>query len=365
MEKNARIYVAGNTGLVGSAIIRRLNNEGYNNLVFTEYPQYDLREQTQVRDFFKKEKPEYVFLAAAKVGGIQANSIYPAEFIYDNLMIEANIIHAAYQNNVKKLLFLGSSCIYPKLCPQPIKEEYLLTDKLEPTNEAYALAKISGLKMCDYYRVQYGCDFISAMPTNLYGPNDNFNLETSHVLPAIIRKLHLAKLLELRDFATIRKDLELKPYSVKAKYSSDMSDNEIIKVLESFGITLNNSNLKSNHTNFNEIVLTLWGSGLPYREFLHVNDLADALLFLMNNYSDSGHMNVGTGVDLQIKELASIVKDVTGFRGKIKWNVTKPDGTPKKLLDVSKLNSLEWKRSINLTDGIKSVYALYRKSIKE
>jgi len=351
MKKNAKIYVAGNNGLVGSAIIRKLRSEGYNNLIFTPHSEYDLTNQNKVELFFKKEQPQYVFLAAAKVGGIMANSTYKAEFIYDNMMIEFNVMHYAYKYSVKKLLFLGSSCIYPKNCPQPIKEEYLLTGSLEQTNEPYALAKISGLKMCDYYREQYGCDFISAMPTNLYGINDNFNLETSHVLPAMIRKMYLAKLLELGDIDSIRKDLAKYSYSNQNTYSDSFSDNDIFTLLNSFGISITNS----------KVTLVLWGSGSPYREFLYVDDLADALLFLMTNYSDYGHINVGTGVDLQIKELAYLIKNIVGFKGVIKWNIMKPDGTSKKLLDVSILNNLGWKHKIKLEDGIKLIYKNYAK----
>ena len=359
MEQNSKIYVAGNTGLVGSAIIRKLKKEGYKNLVFTPYPEYDLRNQQQVNDFFAKEKPEYVFIAAAKVGGINANEIYPAEFIYDNIMIEFNIIHAAYKNNVKKLLFLGSSCIYPKYAEQPMKEDALLTGSLEPTNEPYAIAKISGLKMCDYYRRQYGCDFISAMPTNLYGPNDNYNLETSHVLPALIRKIHLAKCLENNDFKAIRKDLKTRPFSVETKYDSNWSDNGIKELLNSFGIKVINS-VSSVNSVANKVTLTLWGSGSPYREFLHVDDLTDALLFLMNNYSDYGHVNVGTGKDITIKNLAELIKDIVGFKGNIKWDTSKPNGTPRKLLDVDKLNKLGWQRKIKLKNGLKTNYKKYK-----
>lgn len=368
MKKDAKIYVAGNSGLVGSAIIRKLRSEGYNNLVFTPYPEYDLRRQQQVEDFFEKEKPEYVFLAAAKVGGILANDRYKAEFIYDNLMISANIIHSAYLRGVKKLLFLGSSCIYPKHCPQPMKEEYLLTGSLEPTNEPYALAKISGLKMCDYYRNQYGCDFISAMPTNLYGINDNFNLETSHVLPAMIRKMHLAKCLENNDMQAIRNDLKNYPYSTKEKYSDTMTNEDILKLLESFGITGHRStqiNIDNNKNNISEnqcesvAILKLWGTGSPYREFLHTDDLADALLYLMNNFSDYGQVNVGTGEDQTIKELAEMVKDIVGFKGNIDWDASKPDGTPKKQLDVFKLESTGWKYKKDLKQGIKESYEWY------
>lgn len=301
MNTSSKIYVAGHHGLVGSAITRCLEKYNYSNLVFRNSKDLDLRNQQAVNDFFAKEKPEYVFLAAAKVGGILANSQAPAQFIYDNLMISANVIQAAYQNNVKKLLFLGSSCIYPKMAAQPIKEEYLLTGALEPTNEAYALAKISGLEMCKFYRRQYGCDFISAMPTNLYGINDNFDLNSSHVLPALIRKFHEAKI---------------------------------------------------NHKP--EVVL--WGTGKVLREFLFVDDLADALVFLMNNYSDEIHVNIGTGEDLSINDLALTVKKIVGFEGNIVYDSTKPDGTPRKLLDVSRLHDCGWKHSTSLNDGIKAVY---------
>jgi GDP-L-fucose synthase len=366
MEKDAKIFVAGHRGLVGSAIVRKLRSEGYNNLILRTHSVLDLTRQRDVEAFFEKEKPEYVFLSAAKVGGILANSTYKADFIYNNMMIAFNIIHASYLNKVKKLLFLGSSCIYPKNCPQPIKEEYLLTGSLEETNEPYALAKISGLKMCDYYREQYGCNFISAMPTNLYGPNDNYNLETSHVLPAMIRKIHLAKCLEQKDFTAIKKDFALRPYSVKEQYSDDMTEDDIIKILNTFGINIINSKLqsgsdglKTNNSTFNKVALTLWGSGSPYREFLYVDDLSDALLFLMNNYSDYNHVNVGTGKDLSIKELAEIIKDIIGFKGNLKWDSSKPNGTPRKLLDVSELFKTGWSPSISLTAGIEKVYESY------
>ena len=359
MEKESKIYVAGNTGLVGSAIVRKLKSNGYHNLVFTPYPEYDLRNQQQVNEFFEKEKPEYVFIAAAKVGGINANETYPAEFIYDNMMIEFNIIHAAYKNNAKKLLFLGSSCIYPKYAEQPIKEDALLTGSLEPTNEPYAIAKISGLKMCDYYRRQYGCDFISAMPTNLYGPNDNYNLETSHVLPALIRKIHLAKCLENNDFKAIRKDLKIREFLVEKDYNPNWKNNDILNLFNDFGISIDNKNNSVSSVN-SVVSLTLWGSGSPYREFLHVDDLADALLFLMNNYSDYGHINVGTGKDITIKNLSELIKNIVGFKGNIKWDTSKPNGTPRKLLDVTKLNEQGWKEKISLNNGIENIYKKYR-----
>jgi GDP-L-fucose synthase len=304
MKKDAKIYIAGHRGMVGSALVRRLKDLGYNNLIYRTFGELDLRRQEDVERFFEEEKPDYVFLAAAKVGGIHANDTYPAEFIYDNLMIEANIIHSAYKNNIKKLLFLGSSCIYPKFAEQPMKEEYLLTGALEPTNEAYAIAKITGIELCKFYRKQYGCDFISAMPTNLYGINDNFDLETSHVMPALIRKFHEAKI---------------------------NGEEEVV----------------------------MWGTGKPKREFLYVDDLADACIHLMNNYSGKIHVNIGTGEDIEIRELAQIIKEVVGYEGKIVNDLSKPDGTPRKLLDVFRLHSSGWKHSIELADGIKKVYEWY------
>jgi GDP-L-fucose synthase len=301
MEKHAKIYIAGHRGMVGSALHRKMIADGYQNFVSRSSSELDLRNQNAVQDFFAAEKPDYVFLAAAKVGGIMANNTYRAEFLYDNLMMQSNIIHASYLNKVKKLLFLGSSCIYPKLAPQPLKEEYLLTGLLEPTNEPYAIAKISGIKMCDAYRSQYGCNFISVMPTNLYGPNDNYDLNSSHVLPALIRKIH------------------------EAKVNGDLS-------------------------------VTIWGTGKPKREFLHADDLAEACLFLMENYNDEGLVNIGTGEDLEIGELALLIKDIVGYTGTITHDLTKPDGTPRKLMDVSKLHGLGWKHKINLPDGLKMVY---------
>jgi len=307
MEKESKIYVAGHNGLVGSAIVRNLKDHGYNNIIGKTSKELNLMRQADVEEFFEIEKPEYVFLAAAKVGGINANSTFPAEFIYNNLMIESNIIHCSYINNVKKLLFLGSSCIYPKMAKQPIKEEYLLTGSLEPTNEAYAIAKITGIELCKFYRRQYGCDFISAMPTNLYGINDNFDLNSSHVLPALIRKFHEAKV---------------------------NNDDEVI----------------------------MWGTGTPKREFLYVDDLADACVHLINNYSDENLVNMGTGKDLEIKELAKIIKRVVGFKGKITNDISKPDGTPRKLLDVSLLEKSGWKYTTELEAGIKKVYKWYLES---
>ena len=301
MEKNSKIFVAGHRGLVGSAIVRNLQKRGYTNLVLRSSHELDLRRQEKVEAFFEKERPEYVFLAAAKVGGILANSTVPAEFIYDNLMIETNIINSAHLFGTRKLLFLGSSCIYPKFAPQPIKEEYLLMDYLEPTNEAYAIAKISGVEMCKFYRKQYGCDFISAMPTNLYGPFDNYNLNSSHVLPALIRKFHEGKI---------------------ARSSS----------------------------------VVIWGSGTPLREFLYVDDLADACLFLMDKYSQDVHINVGTGKEISIQNLAEMISEVVGYDGAIEHDPSKPDGTPRKLLDISRLRDLGWVSSTPLKEGIRKSY---------
>jgi len=302
MKTTDKIYVAGHRGMVGSAIERKLKSEGFNNIITKTSSELDLRVQQNVNDFFIIEKPAYVFLAAAKVGGIVANNTYRGEFLYDNLLIETNIIHAAYKNNVQKLLFLGSSCIYPKLAPQPLKEEYLLSGLLETTNEPYAISKIAGLKMCEYYREQYGCNFISAMPTNLYGPNDNYDLQTSHVLPALIRKFHSAKI------------------------NGDPA-------------------------------VSLWGTGSPKREFMYVDDLANACLHLMQHYNEKQFLNIGTGEDITIAELAELVKTVTNYAGEIVWDTTKPDGTPRKLLDISRVHALGWKHNISLEEGIKRTYA--------
>lgn len=326
MKLNDRIYIAGNTGLVGSAIVQRLKNQGYKNLLFSPWPEYDLRNQASVLSFFDKFKPEFIIIAAAKVGGIYANEHYPAEFIYDNLMIEANLINAAHVHRVNKLIFLGSSCIYPRLCPQPIKEEYLLTGELEPTNEAYAIAKIAGIKLCQYYRRQYGDDFISAMPTNLFGQGDNYHLNNSHVLPALIRKVYLAKLLSEGKTESIRKNflyhenISLNPSEVKA-------------TLQQYGI----------NSSGNRISLALWGTGKPRREFLFVDDLADALLYLMQHYSDEQHINIGMGKDTTIHEIAELVSSLIGYKDEIVWDTSMPDGTPQKLLDVTKLFSMGWK----------------------
>lgn len=301
MEKKSKIYVAGHRGMVGSAIVRALTKAGYENFIFRTSSELDLRNQAEVGHFFEVEKPEFVFLAAAKVGGISANNTYRAEFLYDNLMIQNNVIHSSYKNGVKKLLFLGSSCIYPKMAPQPLSEDALLTGLLEPTNEPYAIAKIAGIKMCDAYRFQYGCNFISAMPTNLFGPNDNYDLNNSHVLPALLRKFIEAK---------------------------QRNDKEVI----------------------------LWGSGTPLREFLHVDDLAEACLFLMEHFNEGGFVNVGTGKDITISELAALIQNIVGFKGKIVQDLSKPDGTPRKLMNVSKIHNMGWKHGIGLEQGIRMVY---------
>ena len=309
MNLDAKIYVAGHRGLVGSAIVRNLEDKGYTNIIYRTHKELDLTNQEAVRTFFEKEKPEYVFLAAAKVGGIHANNTYPADFIYDNLMIQNNVIKAAHDFKVEKLLFLGSTCIYPKMAPQPIKEEYLLTGSLEETNEAYAVAKIAGLEMCKFFKRQYGDNFISCMPTNLYGPNDNFDLKNSHVLPALIRKFHEAK--------------------------------------------VNNSD-----------VVEVWGTGTPLREFLYVDDMADACVFLMENYDGEQHVNIGTGEEVSIRELAETVKEVVGFEGELVFNIEMPDGTPRKLTTVEKLNGLGWKHKVSLNEGIKLAYDWFLENYK-
>jgi GDP-L-fucose synthase len=301
MQKNSKIYIAGHRGLAGSAIVRKLEQEGFENLLLRTSSELDLRDQQAVKEFFEKEKPEYVFLAAAKVGGINANNLYPADFIYDNLCIQNNVIHQSYKNGVKKLLFLGSSCIYPKNSEQPIKEEYLLSGFLEPTNDAYAIAKIAGIKMCQAYNKQYGCNFISAMPTNLYGPGDNYDLNNSHVLPALLRKFHEAKI-------------------------------------------------------SNEPTVTVWGTGKPRREFLHVDDLASACFFLMQNYNDPAIINIGTGKDISIGEMAAMIKKISGYQGVIIFDTSMPDGTFRKLLDVSKLHSLGWQPNISFEQGVRKTY---------
>ena len=375
-SQNAKIYIAGHRGLVGSAILRKLQSEGYTNIITRTHAELDLTRQADVESFFEQERPEYVFLAAAKVGGILANNTYPADFIYINLMIQTNVIHAAWEYGVKKLLFLGSSCIYPKFAPQPMKEEYLLTGELEPTNEPYAVAKIAGIKMCQAYNRQYGTDFISVMPTNLYGPNDNFDLMNSHVLPALIRKFHLAKLLAKGDFEQIRQDFmtygnrEIIINGRKISINENTPEEEILLALAHFGIT-SSPHDRIHASPHQPVKVTLWGTGSPRREFLHVDDLADACVFLMFHprIPASSHppidasthplINIGTGKDIPIKELAEMVKEIVGFEGDINWDSTKPDGTPRKLLDVSKLRSLGWEEKIKFADGIRQTYEWY------
>ena len=351
MEKSSKIYVAGHTGMVGSAIVRKLKAEGYNNLVLRTHKELDLLNQAAVNKFFQQEKPEYVFIAAAKVGGILANNTYRAQFIYENLQIQNNLIHFAHVYGVKKLLFLGSSCIYPKNAPQPIKEEYLLTGPLEPTNEPYAMAKIAGIKMCEAYRDQYGDNFISVMPTNLYGPNDNFDLFTSHVFPAFIRKFHLAKCLQVEDWGAIRHDLNKRPLE---NVNGNASKDEILQILKKYGIEI-----RKNSSNSWTVTLTLWGTGKPRREFLHVDDLAHASLYLMNGYNEKLFLNIGTGKDIPIAELAGLMKDIIGFNGEILYDTSKPDGTYRKLLDISRLLNTGWKPTISLKEGIRKTYAWY------
>jgi GDP-L-fucose synthase len=349
METRAKIYVAGHTGLVGSAIKRRLTGLGYTNLVIRDWTDLDLRKREAVDRFFEAEKPEYVFLAAAKVGGIQANNTYKAEFIYDNLAIAMNVIDASYRCGVKKLLNLGSSCIYPKLAPQPLKEEYLLTGLLEPTNEPYAVAKISAIKLCRYYNEQYGTNFLSVMPTNLFGPGDNFNLETSHVLPALLRKFHLAKLLLNGDVTSMAEDFRKRPLGFGIKSDEVNGQAQIESTLERFGV-------------FRDHV-TLWGTGSPLREFLYSDDLADAVVYLMicYNYDQVGELvNIGAGMDLTIKELAQRIAALVGYKGSIQFDPSKPDGTPRKLLDVSKINSLGWKQKIPLDEALRRWYEWYQ-----
>ncbi|MDD5746087.1 MAG: GDP-L-fucose synthase [Candidatus Omnitrophica bacterium] len=352
MEKTSKIFIAGHTGLVGSAILRRLQREGFSRLVVNDIKSIDLRRQEQTDAFFKAEHPDYVFLAAAKVGGILANNTYKAEFIYDNIMIAANVINAAYRNGVKKLLNLGSSCIYPKFAPQPMTEESLLTGVLESTNEPYAVAKIAAIKLCRYYNEQYGTDFISVMPTNLYGPGDNFNLETAHVLPTMIRKFHLAKLLHNNDAERIKADIKRFPLGFGVDAQGPASLKDVIAILEKLGI-------------FREHVL-IWGTGTPLREFLFVDDLADACFYLMQNcnaHTIGEFVNIGVGKDISIQDLAVLVKEIVGFEGAIKNDTAKPDGTPKKLLNVSRLNALGWQARTKLKEGIKKSYAWYCEQI--
>ncbi|VAW13069.1 GDP-L-fucose synthetase [hydrothermal vent metagenome] len=362
MEQDAKIYIAGHRGLVGSAIVKNLKEKGYKNLLTRTHSELDLIDPVMVSRFFDKEKPDYVILAAAKVGGIIANNTYRGEFIYENMMIQNNVIHQSYIHGVKKLLFLGSTCIYPKHCPQPMKEEYLLTDTLEYTNEPYAIAKIAGIKMCESYNLQYGTNFISVMPTNLYGPHDNFDLEKSHVLPALIRKIRLGKALETNNWDIIKKDLSHLPIE---EISGSSGKESILKILGKYGIT------KSN----NQVSVEIWGSGKPMREFLWSEDMADACVFIMENrdFKDTvskeinevrnTHINIGTGVDISISDLANLIKSEIGFSGNFRFNTEKPDGSLKKLTDVSKLNNLGWRHQIGLNEGVRKQYEWYMQSV--
>lgn len=364
MEKSSKIYVAGHRGLVGSAIVRNLKSKGYTNIIGKTHSELDLTDAKAVDAYFEAEKPEYVFLAAAKVGGIMANSIYRADFILINLQIQNSIIAAAYKHGVKKLMFLGSSCIYPKMAEQPMVEECLLTNELEYTNEPYALAKIAGIRLCESFNIQHGTNYIAVMPTNLYGPNDNYDLEKSHVLPAQIRKMHLAHALEEKRFDDIRRDLDKRPVE---GIDGKASESEILNTLKKYGIEQEG----------NRVVLNLWGSGSPLREFLHSDDMADACVFLMENVSFNDilkergnqkeirntHINIGSGTELTIRELSEIVKKTVGFQGEIRWDATKPDGTPRKLMNVSRLARLGWTYKIHLEEGIEGVYSEYKASL--
>ncbi len=366
MDKNSKIYVAGHLGLVGSAITAALKRKGYTNIIGRSFAELDLRRQEDTEAFFAAEKPAAVILCAAKVGGIMANNTLRAEFIYENLMIEANIIHAAYLHGVKKLVFLGSSCIYPRDCPQPMKEEHLLTSPLEYTNEPYAIAKIAGLKMCEAYNLRYGTDFIAVMPTNLYGPNDNFNLTGGHVMPSLMRRIHLGKLLENGDFASIRADLARRPVD---GCEGSGPEAEIVALLEKQGIHLKNqSQLASRNS---QISVSVWGTGRPFREFMYSGDMADATVYIMEKISfrdlvpageaevRNTHINIGTGEEITIKDLSLLLKETTGFGGELVFDTSKPDGTPRKFLDSSKLRSLGFKHATSLNEGAKKMYDWY------
>ncbi len=375
MNTNSKIYIAGHNGLVGSAIVKALKSKGYNNLVFRDSKALDLRDQTATASFFEKEKPGYVFLAAAKVGGIIANNTYRGEFIYENLMIQNNIIHQAYLNGVNKLLFLGSTCIYPRESPQPMKEDYLLTSPLEYTNEPYAIAKIAGIKLCESYNLQYGTNFISVMPTNLYGPNDNFDLEKSHVLPALIRKIYLGHLLEERDWEGIEQDFQKRPVAGEGLEEGlafrGLGEVQLLEILQNHGITAS-----QNH----RVSVEIWGSGNPMREFLWSEEMADACVFIMEsiNFSDltnnqqlttynpqkeirNTHINIGTGKELSIRDLAYLIKGTIGFKGDLIFNTSRPDGTMRKLTNVSKLHSLGWSHKIEIEDGVRRLFDWYQK----
>ena len=353
MEKDSKIFVAGHRGLVGSAILNNLRSKGYTNFLLRTHAELDLTDQAAVNEFFAAERPDYVFLSAAHVGGIMANSLYRADFIYNNLMIQNNVIHASWKNNVKKLLFLGSTCIYPREAPQPMPEDCLLTSPLEYSNEPYAIAKIAGIKMCESYNLQYGTNYIAVMPTNLYGPNDNFNLETSHVLPAMIRKIHLAKCLEEGAWNAVRRDLDMLPVE---QVDGNASEEAILAVLGKYGVTPG--------------AVELWGTGTPLREFLWSEDMADACVFVMENVDfpqlrgegpeiRNCHINIGTGKEISIRGLAELIAGTAAYRGKITFNTSKPDGTMRKLTDVSKLHSLGWKHRVELEQGIASIYRWY------
>lgn len=377
MNKHAKIYVAGHKGLVGSAIWKNLFNKGYTNLIGRTYTELDLKDSRAVDNFFKTEKPEYVFLAAAKVGGIIANNTYRGQFIYENLMIQNNVIHASYLNNVKKLLFLGSTCIYPKEAHQPMAEECLLTNALEYTNEPYAIAKIAGIKMCESYNIQYNTNFISVMPTNLYGPNDNFDLEKSHVLPALLRKIHLGKCIEKDDWEAVRNDLNKRP----VEGIDGMANQEkIIDILLKYGISVEINDTSKNDSstlmtntikNSKKVKVEIWGSGKPMREFLWSEEMADACVYIMENVDFSElikknhteirntHINIGTGKEISIENLALLIKEKLGFNGTLEFNTSKPDGTMRKLTDVSKLHALGWHHKIEIEDGIEKIYNWY------
>ena len=358
MIKESKIFVAGHKGLVGSAILESLKKRGYSNFVLRSSSELNLINQNAVLDFFEKERPEFVFLAAGKVGGINANNVYRAQFIYENLMIESNVIHCSWLTNVKKLLFLGSSCIYPREAPQPISEESLLTSTLEYTNEPYAIAKIAGIKMCESYNLQYGTNYLSVMPTNLYGPNDNFNFETAHVLPALIRKIYLGKCIEANNWSAVRDDLRRRPVE---SVNGDDDKNVILSVLNKYGLRVSGNS---------DVSVEIWGTGAPTRDFLWSEELADACVFVMENINSSDvvpksgevrntHLNIGTGVEISIKELALLIKSKLGFRGAIEFNIAKPDGTLRKALDSSKINSLGWHYKIEIEEGIERLFNWY------
>lgn len=360
MNKDSKIYIAGHRGLLGTALVNCFKKNGYDNLILRTHAELDLLRQRETAEFFEKEKPEYVVLAAARVGGIIANNTYRADFLYENLQIQNNVIHESYLNDVKKLLFLGSSCIYPKNAPQPMPEDCLLTSELEYTNEPYAIAKIAGLRMCESYNLQYGTDFIAAMPTNLYGPGDNYDLEKSHVLPALIRKMHLGKCLMDGDFSSVRRDLDQNPVE---GIDGSGREQEILTVLGKYGITGEKG----------EAEVELWGTGAPMREFLHSDDMADACVYILERVSfedlkgdgeeiRNNHINIGTGKDISIKALAAMIQEIVGFEGSVVWDEAKPNGTMRKLQDVTKLHGLEWHEHVGLEDGVRMVYADYREA---